>query len=345
MAIVYDSINFVLLPDTTLCYEDSVELSILSNTSTNVRWSYQSTFSEFFATGDTVLGMASPGQLIYAEVTDSNGCILTDVLNIGDGVIQATLQPLDTILCEPFRDIEIQVINQKPNHILNYFWEPVTEILSDPFVGPSATVTAVDSNNFKVFLENQFGCLDTINTSIQFVDLSIAMVTADPATIFPNDTSRLEVTGCEFCNYNWIPANTLSDPTVANPLAEPNTTTEYLVELEKLGCTETLPITVQVRDDLPCSEPYIFIPNAFTPNGDGENDFFKVRSEIIIDLNMKIFNRWGEKVFESKQQEIGWDGTFKGKMLLPDVFGYVVEGTCYNEEKFIKKGNITLLKY
>lgn len=344
-AVVYDSIRFTLLPDTTLCYEDSLQLLVQSNTSTAVRWSYQSNLSDFFAAGNTVVGWAAPGQLIYAEVTDSNGCVLTDALTIGDGVIQATLQPLDTVLCESPRDIDIQVINQKIHHSLTYFWEPVTEVLSDPFVGPSATVTAIDSNNFMVFLENQFGCLDTLTTSIQFVDLGIAMVTAEPSTIFPNDTSRLEVTGCESCNYNWSPANTLSDPTIANPLAEPSTTTEYLVELEKLGCTETLPITVQVRDDLPCGEPYIFIPNAFTPNGDGENDYFKVRSEIIIDMNMKIFNRWGEKVFESTQQEMGWDGTFRGKMLLPDVFGYVVEGTCYNEEKFIKKGNLTLLKY
>jgi gliding motility-associated-like protein len=344
-AIVYDSIRFTLLPDTTLCSEDSLQLYIQSNTLTDVRWSYQSNFSDFFALGDTVLGLAAPGQLIYAEVTDSNGCILTDVLSIGDGIIQATLQPQDTVLCEPPRDIEIQVINYKPNDSLIYFWEPVTEILSDPFVGPTAIVTAADSNNFMVFLENQFGCLDTINTSIQFVDLSIATVTADPPTIFPNDTSKLEVNGCVGCNYNWTPANTLSDNTIANPLAEPSTTTEYLVEIEKLGCNERLPITVQVRDDLPCGEPYIFIPNAFTPNGDGENDFFKVRSEIIIDLNMKIYNRWGEKVFESTQQEIGWDGTFRGKTLLPDVFGYVVEGTCYNQENFIKKGNLTLLKY
>ncbi|MEY2950056.1 MAG: hypothetical protein RLZZ248_1257 [Bacteroidota bacterium] len=345
LAIVYDSIRFTLLPDTTLCYQDSLHLFVSSNNSTDVRWSYQSDLSSFFASGDTVIGLATPGQILYAEVTDSNGCVLADALTIGDGVIQATLKPLDTVLCEPARDIEIQVINQKPNDSLVYFWEPVTEILSDPFVGPSATVTAVDSNNFTVFLENQFDCKDTLNTSIQFVDLGVAEVFADPSTIFPNDTARLEVLGCESCIYNWTPANSLSDPTIANPLAQPSTTTEYLVELEKLGCTEILPITVQVRDDLPCSEPYIFIPNAFTPNGDGENDYFKVRSEIIIDLNMKIYNRWGEKVFESSQQETGWDGTFKGKMLLPNVFGYVVEGTCYNEEKFIKKGNITLLKY
>ena len=155
---------------------------------------------------------------------------------------------------------------------------------------------------------------------------------------------RCKNTFHESCIYNWTPANSLSDPTIANPLAQPNTTTEYLIELEKLGCTEILPITVQVRDDLPCSEPYIFIPNAFTPNGDGENDYFKVRSEIIIDLNMKIYNRWGELVFESNDINLGWDGRFRGVLQEQEVYVYVVEARFIDNSRQVLRGNLTLIR-
>jgi gliding motility-associated-like protein len=64
----------------------------------------------------------------------------------------------------------------------------------------------------------------------------------------------------------------------------------------------------------------------------------------IIDLNFAIYNRWGQKVFESNDQSIGWDGTFKGESLAPDVFGYYMQCTCDDGSQQFVKGNITLLK-
>ena len=93
-----------------------------------------------------------------------------------------------------------------------------------------------------------------------------------------------------------------------------------------------------------CEEPYIFIPNAFTPNGDGSNDVLAVRGLGIQDLYLTIFDRWGERVFETRSQDDTWDGTFKGEKLPPDVYGFYLELTCWNGETFRKKGNITLLR-
>ena len=88
----------------------------------------------------------------------------------------------------------------------------------------------------------------------------------------------------------------------------------------------------------------MFVPNAFTPDGDGMNDVLYVRSSVGYQMDFKIFDRWGELVFESHDVKHGWDGTFKGKKLEPGVFDYYLKFTCYNKEVFFKKGNITLIR-
>jgi gliding motility-associated-like protein len=96
--------------------------------------------------------------------------------------------------------------------------------------------------------------------------------------------------------------------------------------------------------DPDCDEPAIFIPNAFTPNGDGENDVFFVRGNGIDEMQLVIYNRWGEKVFESNSKDNGWDGRFNGELLSTDVFGFSLEVRCTNGALFKKQGNVTLLK-
>lgn len=342
---VYEPIVFELAPDTTLCVDDMVDLRAISNSTISVRWSTSESFENPLGEGLVFATLSAPGQVFYAEVTDSNGCILKEMIQIGDGVIAASIVPFDPIICSAPEPLELEVLNSKPAHQLNYIWEPAAEILTDPFSGPKATVDGGDSMTYFIYLSNQFGCLDTLITTIIYIDLGGVIAGAEKDTLFPRDTTSLFVEGCDDCAFSWTPENSLSDPKISNPIATPPTSTEYKLIAEKRGCAIEIPVKVTVRDDLPCDEPYIYIPNAFTPNGDGENDFFRVRSELIDQATMMIFNRWGEKIFQSGNLEPGWDGTYLGKNLSPDVFGYLIEGTCYNGEKFVKKGNVTLLQY
>jgi gliding motility-associated-like protein len=93
-----------------------------------------------------------------------------------------------------------------------------------------------------------------------------------------------------------------------------------------------------------CDEPFIFVPNAFTPNNDGNNDILYLYTLYADDIYFAIFNRWGEKVFETKNRTVGWDGTYKGREVDPGVFDYYLEVRCYNQKQFKKKGNITLIR-
>jgi gliding motility-associated-like protein len=98
------------------------------------------------------------------------------------------------------------------------------------------------------------------------------------------------------------------------------------------------------RDIYVAFKPLIGVPNAFSPNGDGINDIVFVEGKGIVQLVFRIYNRWGEKVFESHDQTFGWDGYYKGVLQEVDAYGYTVEATFINGETVNLKGNITLLR-
>lgn len=88
----------------------------------------------------------------------------------------------------------------------------------------------------------------------------------------------------------------------------------------------------------------IGVPNAFSPNGDGINDVVKIEGKGIVKLTFRIFNRWGEKVFETFDKNVGWDGTYKGVLQEMDTYTYTVQATLINGKEVPLKGNITLLR-
>jgi gliding motility-associated-like protein len=90
--------------------------------------------------------------------------------------------------------------------------------------------------------------------------------------------------------------------------------------------------------------PLVGVPNAFSPNGDGVNDVVKVEGKGIVEMTFIIYNRWGQKVFESHDINQGWDGTFNGVMQEVDAYAYTLQATLINKQIVSKKGNITLLR-
>ena len=134
----------------------------------------------------------------------------------------------------------------------------------------------------------------------------------------------------------------------SNPLSQiteavVNQDTEFTVVVTDGICSNTAKIKVTVFE-YSCAEPYIFVPNAFSPNADQENDVLYVRSQILDKILFRVFNRWGEMVFETTDQSKGWDGTFNGKLMDPDVYDYYLKAVCIDGQENIIKGNVTLLR-
>lgn len=149
--------------------------------------------------------------------------------------------------------------------------------------------------------------------------------------------------------YVWSPTDSLHcdiPPYLNNwscpkPWANPSeTTTYYLTVKDKNGCYSKDSMIVYV--DLKCYDP--FIPSAFSPNGDGQNDELFVRSNCLQNFVFKVYDRWGEKVFESNSLNFGWDGSFRGTPVNAGVFVWTLEGFLSNGKEVKKHGSTTVIR-
>ncbi len=116
-----------------------------------------------------------------------------------------------------------------------------------------------------------------------------------------------------------------------------------LLAMDSLGCMDEVFVNFVVLDPK-CTFPFVYFPNTFTPNNDGENDLFKVEGNFITELELYIYDRWGELVFFSDDPNDGWDGTYKGVDLDSDTYAYYANIVCIGGLKSTEQGNITLIR-
>jgi gliding motility-associated-like protein len=132
-------------------------------------------------------------------------------------------------------------------------------------------------------------------------------------------------------------SSTLTNP--AHLYNESGDFTVVLIAYNQYECADTFSLRVKAIID-----PLLDVPNAFTPGKFGENSVIKVKGFGIGKLDWKIYNRWGQMIFQTNDLKVGWDGTFKGKLQPMDVYAYTLEATLTNGQKIKKSGDITLLK-
>lgn len=153
--------------------------------------------------------------------------------------------------------------------------------------------------------------------------------------------STVVLSGSGGGTYLWTPPTGLSCTNCSNPSVSPEVTTSYVLLVTGTnGCTDldTVLITIQQL------EQDLFIPNIFSPNGDNHNDQFVIEGTGLNDYLIKVYNRWGELIFESTDQNISWEGTQNGKTLHTAVFAYVLTYTDNLGTSQVKSGNVTLVK-
>lgn len=145
--------------------------------------------------------------------------------------------------------------------------------------------------------------------------------------------------------YEWSPTHSISCATCPNPTVSPKETTEYNVVItNEAGCVNEGDVIVDVIGY--CAGVEIEIPNVFTPNNDGLNDVFRVQydKKMVHLYRMRIYNRYGEMIFETNDVEKGWDGTTGLEAVNTGVYVYYIEAQCPNETSTFIKGNVTLLR-
>lgn len=139
---------------------------------------------------------------------------------------------------------------------------------------------------------------------------------------------------------SWSPTDGLSCTDCLNPQAQPFLTTTYEVTVvDSFGCRNSSFVTIEVLDVV-----NLFIPDYFSPNGNNSNEILFVRGSPLLDFTMRIYNRWGQVIFVSNDQQIGWDGSIKGSPAQPGVYVYRINGVSPGGQEVERSGQITLVR-
>ncbi len=207
--------------------------------------------------------------------------------------------------------------------------------------GPHNVCYGTDGTyNVELIVTNSNGS-DTA-TSTVVVNATPVIDAGFDVTINLGDSTELNAIGTNG-TYSWTPPTWLDCgvPCIGSTqTSTPEETITYTVIVtDSNGCTASDDVTVIVDFDY-----VIWVPNIFSPNGDGANDEVFVRGAGVASLQFFIYDRWGEKVFETTDMDTGWDGTFRGKKMNNAVFVYYLEATFLDGTEVTKKGDITLVR-
>ena len=201
----------------------------------------------------------------------------------------------------------------------------------------TSVITPSPINNTMFYVTASNVCGAAIDSMFVIVNpLPVGSASNDTIILIDNSISLYAFGGD---NYLWQPAN-LSCNTCSVVNVSPNATTVYTVTISSIdGCSISKEIKVTVESDFE-----VFIPDVFSPNGDGQNDILFVRGIGIVEMSFKVYDRLGEKIFDTNDMTKGWDGTYKGNLLNNAVFVYELSATLVNGNKISKHGDVTLIR-
>jgi gliding motility-associated-like protein len=270
-------------------------------------------------------------------VTDMVGCTATASENIAEPSALALTSSFINPSCVTIpNDGSITLTVAGGTGAYQYNWSPANNSANPVNLGPG---------NYDVTVSDANAC--TISASFVLTYLYDFTVDATPSvTIKMGENVTLGYTlngnAGNYINI-WSPASTLSCADCVSPIASTNSTLLYQIELKNdAGCTSSDTVRVTVVPDYT-----VFVPNAFTPNNDGNNDVFGIAGNVtsIAYLEIQIFNRAGEKVYESQDHQFIWDGSYKGVILNPGVFTWQMKLTFLDgHREQLRKGTVTLLR-
>lgn len=269
----------------------------------------------------------------------ASGCADTFSLNL-------VLEELNTFLAEGL-DIcsgESVTLPLTSNFGTSFVWEPAGLLNDNSIQQPQASPT--EDTWFTVVVSETIDgvlCSATDSVLVTVNELPAVTASAEPLEVPPGATVNLTATS-NATSFEWSPEGLVEDANEASTIAEVNSTTTFQVDVvDANGCRNMDTITIVVTDDA-CALESLFIPNAFSPNGDGLNDVFRVFLEGEYDqFNIRIRDRWGNLVFETDDVGESWDGLFDGRIMATDAFGYVLEISC-DGERIVRQGSVTLVR-
>lgn len=298
-------------PDTTLCVGSTLQLDAGSS-GNNYKWS----------TGATSASIKVNTSDEYKVTVSNFICITEDSIRVTFENPPIVNLGSDTILCAGTK-LTLNAYNNNAK----YNWST-----------GATTSSILISKKGQYWGRAQVGACESKDTITINFYLPPQVNAGQDTIIVKGSTVALHGTGA--VTYNWNPYTMLSCSTCQEPLCTPEQTTVFtLTGTDEHACSASDSVTVMVD-----ASQAVFVPNAFSPNEDGQNDILYVRGVGLESISFYLYNRWGEKVFESHDLSKGWDGTYNGNKLNTAVFMYYLEAVFINGKHVSQKGDVSLIR-
>jgi gliding motility-associated-like protein len=285
-----------------------------------------------------------PGNYVVV-VTDNNNCAVQDTATfVSPPILGFSYVITDSTSCPGSADGRIRAlaVGGSPSNL----GTPYTYSLDNVTYQPSGVFSNLIAAAYRVYVKDGNNCVyDTLVAVAEPLPLSLQILPQD-STIELGNQVQLAIlpsgySGSALNGYSWSPSTGLSCVDCANPLATPYRDIEYTLTVRYLGkCSLEKKVNVFVLDG-----KAFFIPNVFSPNSDGVNDVWQIYGYDMKEVDVKVFNRWGEKVFDSQSnQYTAWDGSYKGVLQEPGIYTFTVQAEYLNGKVARKSGTITLVR-
>lgn len=329
-------VNFVTLQawsDTVICSSDRAQLGAVSD-GLRFQWSPAEGLSNARIKNPT----ATPSITTTYQVTATiGGCSATDEMEVKAVPYPFAHAGPDTIIC--YRT-PAQLNGSIAGNVFS--WTPSSSLTNAQTLTPIARPSSTTAYVLTVF--DNIGCpkpgRDTV--LVRVLPKVPAFAGRDTAVVVEQ---LLQLRASGGVEYLWNPATYLSNPDIADPTAvydgHMDSVRYRVLVQDEAGCVDSAFVTVKIFK----TDPRIFVPTAFTPNGDGINDLFRPIAVGISRIEyFRVFNRWGELVFQTTENGKGWDGRINGQEQGSGTFVWLVKGIDIAGKEFFAKGTVTLIR-
>ena len=310
--VVYDSLSVNTITgspipeitnDTTICMGDSVQL--VAGGAPQIEF-----ISPSFANPTDSIQVVSPNSNTTYLIAFTNQCgTVYDSVEITVMYLNPTISP-DTLIC-PGDTASLFVTGG-----VAYSWSPA-ETLSTPD-SSHTSAWPLTPTTYSVHVTASNGCSKTIQTTVGIYPLPDVNAGIDQYIPYGADVQLAGISNMATTVY-WSTTDTLSCYSCYDPIAQPQETSAYVFHvIDANGCENRDTVMVYLDGSL-------YVPNAFTPNGDGKNDFFVILGKEIVRFNLRIFDRWGLQLFSSDNMDNQWDGKYQGEIVQVDTYVWSIE--------------------
>lgn len=335
-SVIVNVIPFVTLDlgaDTTICLTDAVQIFPATN-ALYFSWSPSSGVSDTTAKDPFITPTANTQYKLTATV---GNCSATDNIRINVVPYPKVVSGPDTSICYG------KTVNLSANTTAPYFsWTPASTLTRANTLTPTAGPTSTTS--YIITVTDVQGCPKPVSdTTVVTVIPPVHAFAGNDTAIVVNQPLQLNATGGTY--YSWTPATGMNDPNIPNPVITLSTPYDSI----KYHLTVTTPEGCSGQDDIKIkvfkSQPDIFVPSAFTPNGDGLNDIIR---PVVVGVKefkfFSIYNRLGQLLYTTYTLNKGWDGTIAGLKQPSGAYVYVTQAIDYTGKLLTKKGTVVLIR-